>query len=146
MSTLRPGEFSEAARQAIYQAGDFRCIGCGRTDLNTHHRRRRGMGGTSERLIGHPANGVPLCGSGTVGCHAWAHSNHRDALQLGWNLPDDGDPFRIPFYDMRFGWRLWVLADDHCPLVAFVQPDELEGVPAREDAVRRLHRARPIGL
>ena len=140
--TGKPGEFSDAARAAIYQVGDHRCIGCGRTDLNTHHRRRRGMGGTSDRGIGHPTNGVPLCGSGTLGCHSYTHSHPADGLLLGWNLPDDGDPLAAPFYDVRFGWRRWTL-DDGFPLVEFVSAPQ--HAPAdRLEAMQRFHRARPI--
>ena len=53
------GVFNPAARAAIYTAGLDRCAGCGRPADSAQHRRARGMGGTSDVTIGHPANGVP---------------------------------------------------------------------------------------
>ena len=51
---------------------------------SVHHRRPRGMGGTSELWVNQPANLVCLCGSGVTGCHGWVEANRADARDLGW--------------------------------------------------------------
>ena len=48
-----------------------------------HHRRSRGMGGTSNPAINLPANLLAACGSGTTGCHGFVESNRLWALDLG---------------------------------------------------------------
>ena len=104
---MRPGDFSEDARAAIFEAGGWRCVGCGNSSpLTTQHRIARGMGGTSLRLIGSPTNGVALCGSGTTGCHGWAESHPLAAGMLGWRVSRHEDPTDVPWWT-RFGWRCW---------------------------------------
>lgn len=101
------GVFNEHARAAIYHLGDSRCIGCGRPDITAQHRRARGMGGTTDVTIGHPANGVPLCGSGTTGCHGWTEHHPTDAELLGWRLAPGAPAIGTPFWDRVYGWRAW---------------------------------------
>ncbi len=133
-------EFSPATRAAIYQAGDGRCIGCGRADVTAQHRRRRGMGGSKDPLISTPANGVPLCGSGTTGCHGWTERHPLDARLLGWALEAHEDQLAAPFWT-RFGWRRWVRDEVRgftlavVYLTAYVDPTELDRSIARELAV-----------
>ena len=101
------GVFNDAARAAILQAGDGRCVGCGRPDVTCQHRRARGMGGTDNLSIGHPANGVPLCGDGVRGCHGWVESHPRMARLLGYALEPGESPLEAPFWDRNYGWRRW---------------------------------------
>lgn len=129
---MADGAFSDAARKAIYEAGNGRCIGCGRTDLSAQHRRARGMGGTSLADVAQAANGVPLCGDGTRGCHGWTESHPTFAGMLGWRL-EPGDPVEAPFWT-RFGWRRWEVDVDGFPSVAYV--DEVEDLT---DVDRRRH-------
>lgn len=133
------GVFSPAARAAIIEAGHGRCIGCGRPDVTTQHRRARGMGGTSDTGIGHPANGVPLCGDGVRGCHGWAEHNPTDAALLGWRLVTGEDPLVAPWWDRAYGWRRWT-ADAS---LVYVDPDELDRLDERRAAVCRYKFARP---
>jgi hypothetical protein len=138
------GEFSERARAAIYEIDGGRCVGCGRTDLNAQHRRGRGMGGTRNPVIAQVTNGIPLCGSGTTGCHSWAEHHPKWARLLGWRL--DGESAEEPFWT-RFGWKRWVIEeDDGCPLVAYVDETDLDRLAEREEAVaafRKWDAARP---
>ncbi len=126
--------FSDQARQAIYTAGDHRCIGCGRPDLTAQHRHARGMGGSRDPRLGLPANGVPLCGHGTAGCHGWTEHHPVSATLLGWRLAT-GQPLEAPFWT-RFGWRRWTNDDDpNFWAVAYVDHDDLDSLPSRLTAV-----------
>jgi hypothetical protein len=142
------GVFNPAARAAIYLAGLDRCAGCGRPADSAQHRRARGMGGTSDVTIGHPANGVPVCGgqlAGVLGCHGWAERHPLDAELLGWRLAPGAPALGSPWYCLPWqGWRAWVEVEG-CPAVAYV--DELEDLDRLEErlaAVARLRLARPI--
>lgn len=142
------GAFSPATRAAIYQVNDGRCIGCGRTDLTAQHRRARGMGGNRDPLIAAAPNGVPLCGSGTTGCHGWTERHPLPAELLGWRLVGMQDALEEPFWT-RFGWRRWMstrLADDQDDFytVGYVDIDELDRYPLRVDAVD-VYRSRKPG-
>ena len=146
---MTAGAFTPAARAAIYEAGGGRCVGCGGTDLTAQHRIARGMGGNRQPHIAAPANGLPLCGSGTTGCHGWTEHHPTLAELLGWRLPSYVDPLEAPFWT-RFGWRLWTVEQTDqvqepgmfAPIpgqwfyaVAYVDPTDLDQLPARLDAV-----------
>lgn len=147
------GVFNAHARAAIIELGHGRCLGDGRPDVTTQHRRARGMGGTSDLAIGHPANGVPLCGDGVRGCHGWAEHHPHDARLLGWALAPGEHPLEAPFYDHIYGWRRWAVEDGdkvtdgrRPPFVFAVYVDELEDLDRRVEraaAVARFHLARP---
>ena len=141
---MSKGEFPERARKAIYEVGLGRCIGCGRTDLTAQHRRARGMGGTSDVSLGHPANGVPLCGDGVRGCHGWAEKNRDHARLLGWLLEPQQPAVGTPFWSRVWGWRAWHVDDTGFPSVVYVDEDEdLDRVEERRAAIAAFHRARP---
>lgn len=138
------GEFNERARAAIYEIGSGRCLGCGRTDLTAQHRRPRGMGGTSDVTIGHPANGVPLCGDGIRGCHGWTEKNRTDGLLLGWLLAAGEPAVGTPFWSFNMGWRSWHVDDTGFPSTVYVDEiEDLDRVPERLAAVERFRIARP---
>ena len=138
------GSFNPRARGAIFEIGQGRCIGCGRTDVTCQHRRPRGMGGTSNIAIGHPANGVPLCGDGVRGCHGWAEKNREDARLLGWLLAPEEPALGTPFWSRGWQWRAWAEEEDGCPVVAYVDVEEdLDNVPARFAALARFQMDRP---
>lgn len=100
-------EFSPATRRAIYARDLGRCARCSRAlgpGANAHHRKLRSRGG-----LGTLANGVLLCGSGTTGCHGWAHANVRAATDLGLIVASWDDPAEVPVTT----WRgLMSLAED----------------------------------
>jgi hypothetical protein len=131
---MADGSFSEPARAAIYEAGDGRCVGCGSGQVTAQHRQARGMGGTSRDAIAYAVNGLPLCGSGTTGCHGWAEHHPILAELLGWRTSD----WRAPWWS-RFGWRRWVMVDLY-PATSYVDPIELDRPVQRaaaEDVARR---------
>lgn len=91
-----------------------RCEGCGRPwNGQAAHRVFKSQGG-----LWHPAGLLALCGSGTQGCHGWAHHNRLLALGLGWELPPGSDPtqhavwLRDPFDPTRARWVLLTVAAD----------------------------------
>lgn len=98
------GAFSPAVRAAIRDAHPG-CVGCGRPVEELHHVRPRGMGGTSNRDVGAPFNGLGACAR----CHRFAESHPGVAAALGWRTrvpsPDS------PFWTLRLGWCRWVLLD-----------------------------------
>lgn len=142
------GAFDDRARAAIYEVGGGRCIGCGDPNVTAQHRRARGMGGTSDVTRGHPANGVPLCGSGTTGCHGWTEAHPDEARLLGWRLDPGQDALGSPFWT-RYGWKAWgedreavygittraVAETMRFPFVVYVDEDDLDDRPRRLNAV-----------
>lgn len=53
-----------------------------------------------------PANIVELCGSGTTGCHGWAHQHVAEAERLGLIVPFGADPRDVPVLDWEGRWML----------------------------------------
>ncbi|MCM0619809.1 HNH endonuclease [Nocardioides bruguierae] len=93
-----------------------RCERCGRGlrigdtwtgDHSIHHRRPRGMGGTTDPTANTPANLLLLCGSGTTGCHGWVEANRGEATRLGWLVPRGVDPATVGVAD------IWAARDIH---------------------------------
>jgi len=75
------------------------CERCGvRRAESVHHRKLR-------RFDDHrAANLVHLCGSGTTGCHGWAHANPRDAAAEGFIVRSTNNPRIVPVKHGRYGW------------------------------------------
>ncbi len=59
-----------------------------------HHRRARGMGGTSDPdgLANSAANGLAAC----VACHSWIEAHPDGARVAGWMLRFGQDPVAVP--------------------------------------------------
>jgi hypothetical protein len=131
------GEFSAPARAAIYEAGGGRCIGCGSAQVTAQHRHARGMGGTSNVEVSKAVNGIPLCGSGTTGCHGWAELHPLMAELLGWRLMNGRTSYLEPWWS-RDGWHRWWLDADGVPLVKYVDPHELDRPVERGLAIAAL--------
>lgn len=139
MTIRGSGAFTPAARAAILTATLDRCAGCGSTwNLSIHHRRPRGMGGTSNVLIEQPWNGLALCGDGVRGCHGWAESHRDTARLLGWLTPTPTPD--APCWTRVWGWVVWVLLDDE-PATWCVRPVEPPS-PDAERAVTTYRRER----
>lgn len=84
------------------------CARCGVVIWNNgsrHHRLLRSRNGGDE-----VSNGVLMCGSGTTGCHGWAHANPADATALGFMVPSGVLPGMWPIMHALYGWV--VLYDD----------------------------------
>lgn len=145
---MTDGAFNPRARDAISTAGLGRCVGCGRTPVTMQHRRPRGMGGTSNVSIGHPANGVPLCGDGVRGCHGWAEKHRADARLLGWLLGPRESALGSPWWNRSYrGWVRWI-EDEGLPHIELRHPDlgdlgDQDETAARLAALARFNLDRP---
>jgi hypothetical protein len=62
---------------------------------------------------------VPLCGSGTTGCHGWAESHVTDARAVGLDVPGSfvrgryvgpDDTYRLRYNNERWDGEDWVSA------------------------------------
>ena len=92
--------YAKACR-IVDERSDRRCERCGhpvQVGGSHHHRLLRSRGGGNS-----PQNIVFLCGSGTTGCHGWAHANPASATEQGWMLPSKTDPARAPIRRSRYG-------------------------------------------
>lgn len=56
-----------------------------------HHRKPRGMGGSSDPHINDPVNLIPVC----LSCHQWIESHRDEAREKGWLVPFSKDPADI---------------------------------------------------
>lgn len=84
-----------------------RCARCGVFITNNgsrHHRKLKSRGGGDE-----VSNGVLLCGSGTTGCHGWAHANPTTARLGGFIVASHEDPRDVPILHAIHGR---ILLDD----------------------------------
>ena len=71
-----------------------RCARCGVVIWaggSRHHRKFKSRRGGDE-----VSNGVLLCGSGTTGCHGWAHHNPIAAREAGFAVGQSEDPRLVP--------------------------------------------------
>lgn len=82
-----------------------RCARCGViiwSGGSRHHRKFRSRRGGDE-----VSNGLLMCGSGTTGCHGWAHANPIAARQTGFAVGAHEDPRLIPVKHALHG-RVWL--------------------------------------
>lgn len=63
-----------------------------------HHRRPRGMGGTTQADANAAYQLLLVCGTGTTGCHGEIESNRQHALDLGWLVSQHADPATTPVW------------------------------------------------
>lgn len=101
----RPTGPTQDVRMIIINRADTCCERCGirlasamqrALGYSIHHRRPRGMGGTSRTDANSPANLLLLCGSGTTGCHGWVEANREAALEQGFLVRQGDDPAAVP--------------------------------------------------
>jgi hypothetical protein len=86
-----PCKAAWADYQKAYRASD---------PSSTHHRKLRSQGGLDE-----PDNLIRLCGSGTTGCHGWAHANPAVARSYGLIVWRIRNPAEVPVRKFH-GWVL----------------------------------------
>lgn len=90
----------------------YSCTRCGKslhvTDGSRHHRMRRHDGGHRA------SNLILLCGSGTTGCHGWAHNHPESARAEGIIVPANGRalPELIPVLTWWLFSRVWMMLHD----------------------------------
>ena len=85
-----------ATRQLVVDRDMRRCVRCGEPGQQIHHRKPRGMGGTSDPAINSPANLVLLC----LACHAYIESHRADAYESGWLVRRWQDPAEVTAWDL----------------------------------------------
>lgn len=94
---------TKAEQAAISRDGDT-CLRCGRNlqgwPASLHHRKLKGrkVPPAEYDLV---ENLVVLCGTGTTGCHGWAHHNRAEAQQSGWIVNSWDDPASKYLLDLR---------------------------------------------
>jgi 5-methylcytosine-specific restriction protein A len=89
------------------------CVLCGATQsLQLHHRRPRGLGGTSDLSANLPANLLLLC----LTHHAEVESHREWALQHGYLVRQGTDPASVP---LLYGHD-WVRLTDDATIVLVV--------------------------
>ncbi|NMM99400.1 HNH endonuclease [Bifidobacterium olomucense] len=104
------GPTPETRRQVLGRDG-WKCAICGRnidsywSGYSIHHRLKRSQGHGYKGL--HQAgNLLPLCGSGSDGCHGWVHDQAGQiAYQLGYLVHSWQSPTQTPVYYPRHGWQ-----------------------------------------
>lgn len=99
---MRSGPDNSTVDAVLERAG-YRCECCGKAlgerrgeDFSIHHRRCRGMGGTSWFGANLTSNLLAVCGSGTTGCHGWIETHRAEAMASGWLVSRYKDPFTVP--------------------------------------------------
>lgn len=88
-----------------------RCAKCGiSNNLQVHHRRPRGKGGTLLRWVNQPANLITLC----LTCHADVESHREQAKDMGYIIPQGIAQAREV---KLWTWRGWVLLGNNGELI-----------------------------
>lgn len=115
----KPGEFSPATVQLIWDRDRGCCVVCGRglrrerraepfDGWSVMHRESRGAGGVKRNSdrphLTRAANGALGCGTGTTGCHAKVEAG--DFPGLGYKVSRLGKdrPADVPMLHALFGW------------------------------------------
>lgn len=97
------------AKAVVAERALWRCEVCGCSLMfcpvgySFHHRRLRGMGGSKRADTHAPQNLLLLCGSGTTGCHGFAHHNRAFASDHGTIISRSVDPLEQPVHMYRGG-------------------------------------------
>lgn len=83
----------EATRQTVIDRAGGRCEVCRRTDLGPlHHRRLKGMGGTSVAWSDDPSNLLAVCPR----CHDHIHANPAESYDRGLIVRRGDEPWAVP--------------------------------------------------
>ena len=69
-----------------------RCLRCRREYQQIHHRKPRGMCGTTDPAINGPENLICVCQD----CHSWIETHRAQARAEGWLVSQWGDPAAVP--------------------------------------------------
>lgn len=102
---------NQKLRNAIQDRDDGCCVRCGHYCLHephsVHHRQVKGMGG--RKAADTPSNLILLCGSGSTGCHGYAHARPATSYRFGYLVRSTACPSSAPIW---VAGREWVLLDD----------------------------------
>jgi 5-methylcytosine-specific restriction enzyme A len=80
-----------AVAELVLRRDDWSCVRCGKAELQLHHRRPRGLGGTNRDDTNQPQNLLTLC----LACHRWVESRRADAITNGWLVGQLDDPATV---------------------------------------------------
>lgn len=85
--------FPKAVRELITRRANGACERCGLSApaYQIHHRRPRGMGGSTADDTNRPSNALFVC----VSCHQEIEANRDDALKYGWLVRQGQDPVGV---------------------------------------------------
>lgn len=97
--------FSPEIKATIRSRGQNLCEVCGQhtSDLTAHHRRPRGMGGTTREDTNSVSNGLWVCAL----CHHRIESHRALSYENGWLVRQSADPASVPVLRRE----RWVLLD-----------------------------------
>jgi 5-methylcytosine-specific restriction protein A len=94
----------QKTRLLVHERDQSACVRCGKSadpwDMQVHHRRPRGMGGSRDPETNSPANLVVVC----PGCHEWVESHRLEASSLGLLVPQREAPSKWPVQHARLGF------------------------------------------
>ncbi|ORA02137.1 hypothetical protein BST17_24825 [Mycolicibacterium bacteremicum] len=98
--------FTPAVKAIVYERAGGLCERCGNhhTDVQYHHRRPRGSGGSRRADTNLPANCLLLGAS----CHHATEMGRTTAYEFGWLVRQGHNPSEVPVF--RRG--AWVLLDN----------------------------------
>lgn len=99
--------FSKRTKELVFLRAGGACERCGMAApaYQHHHRRPRGMGGSTADDTNRASNALCVC----VSCHTDIESNREDALKYGWIVRQGANPAAVKV--LRRG--TWVqLSDD----------------------------------
>ena len=99
--------FPRSVRDIVDRRANGACERCGLASVayQHHHRRPRGMGGSTAPDTNLVSNALFVC----VPCHNEIEANREDALKYGWLVRQGHDPAGVPVF-RRGEWAL--LADN----------------------------------
>lgn len=108
--------FSAEVKAIIFDRADGRCEICGAafSDMQYHHRRPRGMGGTRRADTNTASAGLYLCGQD----HRTVEAYRMQALDNGWLVKQSQFPTDVPV--LRRG--VFVLLRDNGDIIPHTQP------------------------
>lgn len=87
--------FLKPVRDMIVRRSQGVCERCGAAPaVQIHHRRPRGMGGSSAADTNVASNGLAVC----VACHREIEANRADSLKYGWLVRQGREPFLVPVF------------------------------------------------
>lgn len=99
--------------QRVRERDEYTCVLCFEQDaLQTHHRRLRGIGGSTWPGINLPSNLITVCPT----CHRYIHDHPAWAKQEGLIVSHSADPARVVVRLFRHGMVTLEPNGDRTPL------------------------------
>ena len=98
--------FKKQVRDLVISRADGTCERCGfaAPAYQIHHRRPRGMGGSTGVGTNRASNALCVC----VSCHSAIEANRSDAFKHGWLVLQGQNPCEVRVLRLN----TWVLLDD----------------------------------